>query len=86
MFTARYEFFFRYWQYSSSTCIRETVEDFVCLTADLKSVYIRKILRPSISIQGFLVFPCLQASAKVVPKIPSRNCMSLVQPPPDLDP
>jgi hypothetical protein len=76
---------FFYWQYSSDTCVRENVGDFVCRTACLKSVYIRKILRPAISIKVFLVFPCLQASAMMVPKIPSRNFMLLVQPPPDLN-
>jgi hypothetical protein len=63
----------------------ESVGDFVCRTAGSKSVYIRKVLRPAISIEIFSVFPCLQASAMVVSKIPSRNCMLLVHPPPDLN-
>jgi hypothetical protein len=33
-----------------------------------KSVCIRKVLRPAISTQVFLVFLCLQANAKMVPK------------------
>jgi hypothetical protein len=72
-------------QYSSGTCVRVTVENFVRRTAGLKSVCIRKILRPAISIQVFLVFPRLQESAKVVPEIPIRNCMLLVRPSSDLN-
>ena len=41
-------------------------------------VSIRKVLRPAISTQFFLVSLCLKASAKMVSKIPSCHYMLLM--------
>ena len=43
---------------------------FVCLTAGWKQASIRKVLRPAVSTQVFLVFLCLQANAEIVPNFP----------------
>jgi hypothetical protein len=56
----------------NSAYVRETLRNvlyyFVCRTAGYKSVYIRKVLRPTIFIKVFLVFLCLQGNAEMVPK------------------
>ena len=53
---------------------------FLQMTDCWLEVSIRKVLRPTTSIQVFLVSLCLQANVELVPKFPSCYYMPLMQP------